>query len=992
VEDHFCGELIVKRFRLFPFGKSFFLLFILLWISSCFALGNGHDKYLNDSVKIQKLLDAAKINSSDSALIQLDSAERLARTLKTKSLLSKVYIQYGNLLMKNNQLVAADSHFRMAREILINQKKNNQYLLLLKNLAICNYYLGNNPKVLSYTLEGLADARKLNNTLFRGTFNNISGIAMDGMGNRAKALKYYLQALDIFELLKNEEKIASVEMNIGVLYEEQKNLEEAEKYYRKAFLVAKDIQDTTLMSSAYNNLANIYSARKEYKKALNYTFKSLALSRKINDLFTVATDLSNIGDAYENLKDYSKAFDYYQQALHLARKIQSNRTISVSLSNLAKIYEKKQDIPRAIKYATESWIYVKNGGDVGEVMALLKQLQHLYALKGDYKKAYGFMHKYLALDDSVFSVQNETRLAKVQMDYAFKTKDQSLKLAREKQKIIQAYLIAALFALLLVIGGLVFLFRVRILKNRALKRRIQFVDNLLEYSESFVLILDSNFRISYLSPSFQRVFGHYFKAGNGDNLFDIVHPDETEELKKILESFFQSKENRIEIVFRLRKNTGEYRNLQGVFNNRLDNPDLKGFILNFWDITDMRKTQQAISQSEKKYYDIFNAFPDIYFRMDMKGVITEISPSVNSIAGYDRHEVLDNSIFDFVEMDMGWEKARKILYRLKHVRDFSLTLRTKNGKKIYCSLNVHEVKNHQGETIGFEGMLRDISGRVVAEKQLKQSERELKEANASKDKILSIIGHDLLGPIGTQKSILDMVIDDVEDFSREEILRLLQSMKPSLDATFTMIENLLSWARIMRRSIKPNLKQNDLSYIVEKSFDLLKQQAEQKKIKLIYSGDKEVLAVFDRNLIEIVIRNLLSNAIKFSNPDSVVYVSAVKQEKVVKVSISDQGMGLTDKDIHTILKEKEKIESRLGTRKEKGTGLGLIVVKEFIQLNNGKARRRNNFLLFVAGGIEAFRVLLVVCKAVVRRWLNSSQPVVRRLSDSSQTVVIRSTS
>ena len=105
---------------------------------------------------------------------------------------------------------------------------------------------------------------------------------------------------------------------------------------------------------------------------------------------------------------------------------------------------------------------------------------------------------------------------------------------------------------------------------------------------------------------------------------------------------------------------------------------------------------------------------------------------------------------------------------------------------------------------------------------------------------------------------------------------------------------------------------------------------------MIYSGDKEVLAVFDRNLIEIVIRNLLSNAIKFSNPDSVVHVSAVKQEKVVKVSISDQGMGLTDEDIHTILKEKEKIESRLGTRKEKGTGLGLIVVKEFIQLNNGQ--------------------------------------------------------
>ncbi|GMT46396.1 MAG: hypothetical protein IEMM0006_2228 [bacterium] len=923
-------------FRFFPFGKRIFLLFILLGTGSYFAFGNVYDKYPNDSVKIQRLLDAAKINSSDSALILLDNAERLAHTLKTRLLLAKVYIQRGNLLMKNNQLVAADSVFRMAKGLFVNRKKNNQYLLLLKNLAICNYYLGNNPKVLNYTLEGLAVARKLNNTLFQGTFNNISGIAMDVMGNRAQALKYYLQALDIFESLKDEEKIASVEINIGILYEEQGNDKKAEKYFMKAYQAANRIQDTSLMAGAYNNMANIYSDRKEYKRALAYFFKSLALSRKKNESFSIPIDLNNIGDSYMYLKNYSSALDYYQQALKLAQKNQDSRTITVTLSSLAQIYEIKKDIPKAIRYATESLEQAKNGGDVSDLLVTIKLLYHLYAKKGDYKEAYSYFQKYQILHDSVFSAQKEEQFNKVQMNYASRGKDQAFKLAREKQKISHAYLMVSLFALLLVIVAAVFLIRLRIVKSRALKRRIQFADNLLEYSESFVLILDSNFRISYLSPSYQKAFGHYLKDRKGDNLFDFIYPDETEGLKKALESFFLGKEKRIEIAFRLKKSTGEYRYMQGVFNNRLDNPDLNGFILNFWDVTDMRKTQLAISQSEKKYYDIFNAFPDIYFRMGMKGIITEISPSVSSIVGFDRHEVIDNSIFDFVEMDMGWEKARKILYRLKHVKDFSLTLRTKNGKKIYCSLNVHDVKNHQGDIIGFEGVLRDISGRVLAEKQLQQSERELKEANASKDKILSIIGHDLLGPIGTQKSILDMVIDDVEDFSREEILKLLQTMKPSLDATFTMIENLLSWARIMRRSIKPNLKQNDLSHIVEKSFDLLKQQAEQKKIKLVYSGDKKVLAVFDRNLMDIVIRNLLSNAIKFSNPDSEIRVAAVKQEKVVKVSISDQGMGLTDEDIHTILKEKEKIESRLGTRKEKGTGLGLIVVKEFIQLNNGK--------------------------------------------------------
>ncbi len=936
VEACFFVGFIIRELRFFLLEKKLLLSILFLWIFSSPTFGSTYSGYFTEAAQPYKLLNLTEIYSHDSAIYRLDRAERLARLLKSETLLADTFIKRGNLLMKDNQLVAADSLFRMARRILINRKKNNQYLLLLKNLAICNYYLGNNTKVQDYTLEGIEDSRKLNNTLLQGTFNNILGIAMDGMGNRAKALKYYLQALDFFELLKDEEKIASVEMNIGVLYEEQKNLEKAEKYFRKTLIAAKNIQDTVLMSASYNNLANIYSARKEYKKALNYTLKSLAYSKSKNDLFSVATSLNNIGDAYENLKNYSKAFDYYQQALRLARKIHSKRTISISLSSLAEIYEKKQDIPQSLRYATESWEQVQKGGDVNEMLVSLKQLQHLYAMKGDYTKAYGFMLRYINLRDSIFSDQNESRLAKVQMDYAFRAKDQSLKYARERQKSFLAYFLISLFALLLAIGIAVIIIRLRIVKNRTLKNRLSFVDSLLEYSESFVLMLDKNFWVLYLSPSYQKTFGHYLNDNRRGNPLDTIHPDEVGTLRKKLLHFFQGEEKRIEFYFRLKKSTGEYRYMQGVLNNHLNNPDLKAYVLNFWDITELRKTQQAISESEKKYYDIFNAFPDIYFRIDMDGIITEISPSVIQITGFDHQEVVGRLLYDFVELDMTWGNARKILYRLRYVKDFSLTLRTKNRKKIFCSLNVHDVKNPQGVVIGFEGVLRDISGRVKAEKQMQQSERELKEANESKDKILSIIGHDLLGPIGTQKSILDMVIDDVEDFSREEILRLLQTMKPSLDATYTMIVNLLSWARIMRRSIKPSLKQNDLSLIVDRSFELLKQQAEQKKIKLIYLGDKKVLAIFDKNLMDIVIRNLLSNAIKFSNPDSEIHVVVVKRNNEVEVSVTDLGMGISEDDIQKILKEKEKIESRLGTQKEKGTGLGLIVVKEFIQHNNGQ--------------------------------------------------------
>ncbi len=926
-----------KPYLPFRWKVSFFILFFLGFPAfvSFGIVTHSHD---HDSARVAGMLKQAKKMHFDSALKQLNSAEHIAAHLHDPSLLAKVYMAVGDLQMKKDHLPEADSAYGRAYAILVNRPKNVDYLFLLKKLAVCSYYLGNNQRVLNYTLDGLKEAQKLHNLSLEGTFNNIAGIAMAGMGNNADALHYYQRALEIFTTLKDEEKIASVEMNLGVLNEQQKELEKAEEYYRKALYSARKINDTSLMSAAYNNLANIYSSHQDYQKALEYSFKSLDLSRRINDRFTESLDLNNIGDAYQKLKEYDKAFDYYNQALQLARKIHSTRTMSISLSNLSELYEHNHNIQQAIAYATESWELVNKGGDVSDVLNSLKQLEKLYAQKGDYFKAYDFLQQYVTLHDSIYSAKNRARLEKEKMKYAFKAKDQSLKLARERQKLFRAYLIVSLFALMLVIGVGLFVIRLRVIRSRELKKRISFVDSLLEYSESYVLMLDRDLKISYLSPSYQKEFGHYLEERKGGDPFDFVHPDDVEGLRRKLKDFFSGKMQRVEISFRLRKSNGEYRDMQGVFNNRLDHPDLNGYVLNFWDITELRKSQQAISEKEKKYYEIFNAFPDIYFRIDAKGAITEISPSVKSVAGYDRDDVLGKTLYDFVEVDRSWPRISKILHRLQHVKDYNLTLRTKNGKQLYCSLNIHDLIDEKGNLAGFEGVLRDITDRVLAEKQLRKSESELKEANASKDKILSIIGHDLLGPIGTQKSILDMVIDDVEDFTREEILSLLKTMKPSLDATFSMIENLLSWARIMRRSIKPKLQPGNVVEVAKKSFDLLAQQAALKNIRIRYEGEEEVMAVFDKNLIDIVIRNLISNAIKFSHPDSDIRVSVTRAENEVVISVADQGTGLTKEQLDKILKEKEKMESRLGTRKEKGTGLGLVVVKEFVQMNKGKLK------------------------------------------------------
>ncbi len=935
-KDTTFHKIIPLFFRIsVPLKNTVLFLLLLVLSVTGFASEALSPAGMDTSGMVILLKKAEKLNP-DSAILLLDSLENLFPAHSSSVLLARINFCKGEMLMQKEEPIRADSSYHEAYRILSGQPADTQYLSLLKKLAVSAYYMGDNMEMYGFALTGLRIARKLQDEEKEGIFSNLLGIAMDGLGNKADALIYYQKALKIFNHLKDIKRVSSVEMNLGVLSQELKDIESAKRYYENALMSAEKARDTSILTALYLNLANIYSDENNFSKALEYSFKSLELSRKAKDENTEALNLNNIGDTYQKMNQLDKAYQYYQKALRLSEKIYDVRSMSAAMISLSELYAVKNKVDSALYYANRGWQLLKKGGDVYYRLYALKQLEKLYARKRNFKKAYQMLQQYVMIHDSVYSSKNRSRLDRVKMQYLLKVKNQTLRLARERQKLFRAYLFASLFALLLVIGGGIFLFRIRTLRSRELKKRMAFVDSLLEYSESFVLMLDSNLKISYLSPSYQKTFGHYLKERKGGDPFDFVHPDEVEQLRALLNDFFTGKRKRLEFSFRLKKSTGEYRYMQGVFNNRLDNPDLNGYVLNFWDVTELRKTQQAISESERKYYDIFNAFPDIYFRIDNQGKVVEISPSVKSVAGYEREEVLGKSLYDFVEIDREWPRISKILQRIQHVKDYSLTLRTKHGKQIYCSLNIHELKDSDRNLSGYEGVLRDITDRVLAEKRLRQSENQLKEANASKDKLLSIIGHDLLGPIGTQKSILDMVIDDVEDFSREEILSLLKTMKPSLDATYTMIENLLSWARIMRKSITPRLMPDDITIIVRKSFDLLAQQAARKNIKLVYEGEKEAKALFDKNMLEIVVRNLLSNAIKFSHPDSKITVTVSKGTGEIVVSISDEGTGLTKEQIEKILKEKEKMESRPGTQKEKGTGLGLVVVKEFIQLNNGK--------------------------------------------------------
>jgi signal transduction histidine kinase len=211
----------------------------------------------------------------------------------------------------------------------------------------------------------------------------------------------------------------------------------------------------------------------------------------------------------------------------------------------------------------------------------------------------------------------------------------------------------------------------------------------------------------------------------------------------------------------------------------------------------------------------------------------------------------------------------------------------------------------------------------------------LQNLNATKDKFFSIIGHDVKGPLNSLTSFSGLLINHWDSLTKEEIQMLAKDLDKSLKNLFVLLENLLEWSRSQTGNIEFKPEEFDVSILLKENEDLLKTQAQNKKINLVNNAVAELKIASHRHSINTVVRNFLSNAIKFTPEGGTITLKAEKQEKGIKISVSDTGVGMSEKVIQKLFRIDSK-HSTIGTADEKGTGLGLILCKEFIEKNGGQ--------------------------------------------------------
>jgi two-component system, sensor histidine kinase and response regulator len=352
---------------------------------------------------------------------------------------------------------------------------------------------------------------------------------------------------------------------------------------------------------------------------------------------------------------------------------------------------------------------------------------------------------------------------------------------------------------------------------------------------------------------------------------------------------------------------------------------------------------QELQKSEEKFRVITENSSDIIWHLDSNFLLTYISPADERIRGFKKEEVLGKSLFSILKpegIELLKEANKKRMIDLsKGIRSspaiYELEELCKDGSWVWVEATAAAIYDKDGEISGYHGVTRDISERKKAELLLKERETQLRELNSTKDKLFSIIAHDLRTPFNAILGLSELLIKNskkLEVYEYEKYLRIIYS---SAENTLILLDNLLTWANSQTGNSIYKPEKINLPTIIDEIFEGSKSTTKIKNITLKYIQTDIVQVFADVNMLKTILRNLISNAIKYTHANGEVSIFAVQNKNYIEITVSDNGVGMSE-EIRNNLFEKDTNFTTTGTANEKGSGLGLILCKEFVETHGGK--------------------------------------------------------
>ena len=454
-----------------------------------------------------------------------------------------------------------------------------------------------------------------------------------------------------------------------------------------------------------------------------------------------------------------------------------------------------------------------------------------------------------------------------------------------------------------------------------------------DFSTSWETYRHPDGTLVYCNPAVENVIGYTREEYlNGIPFPSFVHPDD---LDRFMEHYNNGLAGKIvpSCVVRFLHKNQTVRWVDFALRPVLsESGELLGARFSVRDITRLKETEIELNENRELLNLIFQYSNDWEGYRDKTGKLIYCSLAFEQLLGY--------PVSDYFSDKIG-------LKEIVHPDDYELTMQHfkralsgetipsliiryihRNKNVIWVDVSARPVFSESGEMLGVRYSSKDIT-------ELKENEQELKELNATKDKFFSIISHDLKSPFYSLIGLSDMLLKEHEQHSVEEREEIISLINEASKNTFKLLENLLAWARSQSGQLVPNQTKINLKQLLLEITDLLSSTAQNKKISLENTINNDIWVWADSDILNTIFRNLISNSIKYTKEYGKVTLSALVTDGFVEVTVSDTGIGFDDRLLNSLFKIGEN-HSTPGTNNETGTGLGLVLCKDFVEKSGGK--------------------------------------------------------
>lgn len=359
-----------------------------------------------------------------------------------------------------------------------------------------------------------------------------------------------------------------------------------------------------------------------------------------------------------------------------------------------------------------------------------------------------------------------------------------------------------------------------------------------------------------------------------------------------------------------------------------------GSLMIFHDITKEKKSELHLRDTEKKLRTIIENAPAGVVYFNASGIIQIANENFKRIFGINQEKLTGYNLNQYPDPRV----KEMIDLTFQGIRNrFDIRLFSNNSfSDLDLDIHIEVIKNDKGDIEGGLGLISDTTEMKKTQEQIENQNRQLKQVNHEKDRLLSIIAHDLRGPISAFTGLTDMMISEVDNISKEELKGMTHSIREASVALSNLLDNLLEWSVLQRHGAEIRKNAFSIHLLVEKIFQQLISTAAGKGIRLVNQTHPELYVFADEKMVGTVLRNLISNGIKFTHPGGEVNISAkLNGHDDVVVHVKDNGIGIPSDKLMTIFSLTQKYRTP-GTVGEPSSGLGLVLCRELIRQNNGE--------------------------------------------------------